>query len=828
MTKTITLKIDDKQLTVPAGTLIVDAAKKVGIDIPVFCYHPKMEPVGMCRMCLVEIGRPVIDRSTREVVLNEDGTPKIQFGPKLETGCTTPVSEGMIVLTHSEAAAAAHKEVVEFLLTSHPLDCPVCDKGGECPLQNQTMGFGPGQSRFMFSEKQHLAKRVPLGELIFLDRERCIQCGRCVRFQDEIVDEPVLNFSERGRKMQIVTASEPGFDSIFSGNTTDICPVGALTTADFRFGARPWELTPAASICTQCPVGCNITFNVRREAKAGGDPVIKRVMPRQNEQVNELWICDKGRFAYQYTESNERLSEPLARKDNKLVPVSWKEALDLAAAKLKDAHNPAVLAGGRLSNEDLYNLHALADGSQAKALLYSCMAGGDLTAVYGLGAGSNFSDMGKGSAILVVASDLHEEAPLYWLRIKQAAQRGATLIVLNPRATRLDKYAAFTLRYAYGEEAGALNAFLPGAEAAEEYRAAIEAFRAAEDALVVYGSEGLGLEGSQALAQTAAALVASHGKVGQANNGLLAVWDRANVQGAWDTGFRPAVDLAEQLGSADVLLIAAADPAGDDPALLELVNRAGFVIVQELFLTETAQRADLVLPVMAFTEREGSLTSAERRVQRYYPALSPRPGAQADYAIAAQIGQRLGLNIEGRAPSLVLLKLAEAIKPYAGLSYQRLSETSEQWPIVGRADLYYGGTAYDNHQGLGIPLPLAQNESTPQAAPDAKLPAVDKDSLLLVPVTRLYDRGTTVMPSTLLHQRLAQTAVWMGAQTAERLGLNSSQRIELSAEGWKAQAGLIILEGLPEGVGLVPRSVGIPVVNPVAVTIRQLAPEPEA
>jgi NADH-quinone oxidoreductase subunit G len=294
MAKMVTLTIDNQPVTVPQGTVVVDAAKKIGKDIPVFCYHPKMEPVGMCRLCLVEIGRPMVDRATGKPMMNDDGTVKVQFGPKLETGCTTPVSEGMVVHTQTEGVAAARKEILEFILTSHPLDCPICDKGGECPLQNLTMRHGPGNSRFLFDEKQRLAKNVPLGELIYLDRERCIQCARCVRFQSEVVDEPVIGFYNRGRQLEIMTNSTPGFDSFFSGNTTDICPVGALTTADFRFGARPWELKSAASICTHCPVGCNLTINVRREAKTGGDVAIKRIMPRQNENVNEIWICDKA------------------------------------------------------------------------------------------------------------------------------------------------------------------------------------------------------------------------------------------------------------------------------------------------------------------------------------------------------------------------------------------------------------------------------------------------------------------------------------------------------------------------------------------------------
>src|SRR5512133_2016009 len=329
MAKMINLMIDDQPVSLPAGTLVVDAARKIGNDIPVFCYHPKMEPVGMCRMCLVDIGRPAVDRATGQVQKNEDGTPKIQFGPKLDTACTTPVSEGMVIRTNSEKVIDGRRDILEFLLTSHPLDCPICDKGGECPLQNLTLPHGPGTSRYLLGDKINLAKKYPLGELIFLDRERCIQCARCIRFQDEIAGDPVIGFSQRGRSLEIISYSEPGFDSYFSGNTTDICPVGALTTSDFRVGARPWELKPVASICTQCPVGCNLTLNVRREAVTSGASVVKRVMPRQNEQVNEIWICDKGRWAYHFAEDQDRIVEPLVRRNGAFVKATWDEAYDL-------------------------------------------------------------------------------------------------------------------------------------------------------------------------------------------------------------------------------------------------------------------------------------------------------------------------------------------------------------------------------------------------------------------------------------------------------------------------------------------------------------------
>ncbi len=828
MPKMVTLTIDNHPVTVPQGTVVVDAAKKIGVDIPVFCYHPKMEPVGMCRLCLVEIGRPMVDRATGQPLMNEDGTPKVQFGPKLETGCTTPVSEGMVVHTQTDGVTSARKDILEFLLTSHPLDCPVCDKGGECPLQNLTMRHGPGNSRFLFDEKQHLGKNIPLGELIYLDRERCIQCARCVRFQSDVVDDPVIGFYNRGRKLEIMSNSTPGFDSIFSGNTTDICPVGALTTADFRFGARPWELKSAASICTHCPVGCNLTVNVRREAKSGGDVAIKRIMPRQNESVNEIWICDKGRMAYHYAESKERLTSPLVRKGADLQLVSWDEALDLAAEKIRSAGQLVTLAGGRLSNEDLFNLVQVTQTVNGRALLYTHMAGGDLVARYGLPEGSDLGALGKGDAILVIASDLHQEAPVWWLRLKQAAKRGAELIVLNPRETRLDKFAGHVVRYPYGQEVETLSAFLPGAQAPEALQGVVSAFQAAENVVVFYGSEGLGLDGSQAVAQTAAALVFSRGKTGQPNNGLVAVWPNGNTQGAWDMGFKPSADLASAVRTADVLWAAAVDPAGDDPALAEAVEGANFVIVQELFLSETARRADIVFPAQSFAEREGTVTSGELRVQRYYPAIRPDANTRPDFAISAQIGLRLGLKLETSVPSLALLQAVEKVPTYTGVNYQRLAEVAEQWPIFGRKDMYYGGTGYANSQGLGVKLALAADGINPHAAKEsAGMPPAAVNGLVLVPVTRLLDRGATVMPSTLLHQRLADKVLQLHPRTAEKLGLDADGDVVVAANNWTVEARIQLDEKVPVGVALAPRSTGFPVSAPLAAAVTSRVAVPE-
>jgi NADH-quinone oxidoreductase subunit G len=817
MSKQVTLTIDGKQVTAPEGTGLVDAAKMAGIDIPVFCHHPKLEPVGMCRMCLVEIGRPMRDRATGQIVM-ENGAPKIQFLPKLETACTNKVEEGMVVLTQSEKARDGQRGTVEFLLTSHPLDCPICDKGGECPLQNLTMAHGPGKSRFLFDEKLRLGKRVPLGDLIVLDQERCIQCARCIRFQDEIVGDSVLGFDDRSRGMRIITSSDPGFDSVFSGNTTDICPVGALTTRDFRFEARPWELENGASICTQCPVGCNINLNTRREARAGGDWVVKRVMPRQNEEVNEIWICDKGRFVHHYTDSRKRLKTPLLRrgKNEQFIHPSWEEATKFAADHLKN--DLVILASGKLANEDLFNLKLLADQTGGKAHLYSHMGGGDMTTMLGVGAGTNFGTMGAETAIVVVASDLYEEAPIWYLRVKQAADRGATLIVLNPRETKLDRFASYTVRYAYGDEVKAMQDLQRGKIG--------EALSNAQNVVILFGSEGLGVEGTSHLAAACAKLLQDTDHVGKPNNGLIGVWERANDQGAWEIGFEVTDDLAEALKGKAVYIVAA-DPAGDDPKLARALESAAFVVVQDVMQTATTGIADVVLPAQAFTEREGTLTSGERRVQRFYAAVPPTGESRADYSITAQVASHMGIELEGKSPTAVFERLAASVKSFAELTYAKISEVKPQWPIVGRGDMYYGGTTYENTMGLGAHLAQAGTERGETVSISRvkreKAPRPRENELLAVPVNKLYDRGTTVMQSAdLLRDRIGGPTIALHPEAAKRLGLEAGQLVHLRFDGMSGEAHVKLDETISVGVVLVPREMGFPIYEPIVAQINVL------
>ena len=567
----------------------------------------------------------------------------------------------------------------------------------------------------LLDEKSHAAKHFPLGDLIWLDRERCIQCARCIRFQDEIAGEPVLAFYQRARATDIITNSEPGFDSVFSGNTTDICPVGALTTADFRFGARPWEMKAAASVCAQCPVGCNITFNTRREAKSDGKVAIKRVMPRQNEAVNEIWMCDKGRFAYHYTESDKRLGQPLVRANGKLEPASWENAFAEIAQKVAGKKEQVVvLAGGRLSNEDLFNLKQLADHLGGEVLLYTHMGGGELTTSFGVSAGTNFSEMGPGTTILVVASDLYNEAPVWYLRVKQAAKRGATLIVANARETKLERYSKFVVRYSYGDEVETVKGLAGKTKIGQ-------VIGGAENLVILYGSDGLGLEGSSALANACADLV--KGRAGKPNNGLIGVWPHANDQGAWELGFQPASDLANRLAGKNCLRCGGRpgrrrSRTGRGAQGCQIRDRAGTLPDRN---RQTGRRC----PPGSGLHRTGWLIHLRRTPRS---TLLSRPSRRGPRRVRI-------LRLRPRLPpdSVLILKAAPhrtswtswplRSRLFSGVSYLKLAEVTEQWPIVGRRDLYYGGTTYENKQGLGVQLALNPGSSSDASEVKSGTPA---------------------------------------------------------------------------------------------------------
>ncbi|MFZ4813209.1 MAG: NADH-quinone oxidoreductase subunit NuoG [Phototrophicaceae bacterium] len=799
-TDTVTVTIDGQAFEFPKGMNLVDAAKTIGNDIPVFCYHPKLSPVGMCRMCLVEMGNVVKDRATGEVVL-KDGQPEVRWMPKLQTACTTPVSDGLYIRTTTPQVETARNDVLEFLLTSHPLDCPVCDKGGECPLQNLTMSHGPGTSRMVFEDKQHLDKHYPLGDLIFLDRERCIQCARCTRFQAEVAGDDVLAFHERGRRLQIITNSDPGFDSYFSGNTTDICPVGALTTADFRFGARPWELTSVASIAPHDPLGANITLSTRIDRDFGGRTMIKRVMPRQNEYVNEIWVDDKTRFGHHFTRDEaSRLAAPQVNGK----AVRWAEAYSAVAGLLKAANGDiGVIASSYMTNEDLWALRQLAEGlGSTRFGAWTTHAGAEIVAQVGLGKGSNLSKLGKGDAVLVIASDLEEEVPLYRLRIKQAAERGAAVYVANARATRMDDFIPRSrrLRYAAGSAAEFITTL-----AAETRDALVKA----NNLVIIAGAEGLDVAGSHALMQAAANLLIESGHVGKPNNGLVGTFAGPNGMGLHYMGYSAESTQDLIANPPKVLIVAQADVLYDDPAAAAWLAKVETVIQLTLFSGEVIPSAQAALPIQSFAERDGSYTNIERRVQRFYTAQGPIGEALPAWQVASRIAAVIGLGKEYRSAANVMQDIITGAPAFAGCSYKQLAHVETQYPIVGREDVYYGGTAYDNKGGLGVQIASDADNGAAVHIEAVDLPAVPSASngqLLILPTRELYNRERVFRPSikAMMSPRTPAAYVSLSEADAHTLGVAEGDTVTVSFDGGAVTVAAHI-NGAPQGVALLPR-----------------------
>lgn len=821
--------IDGQTIEVPAGTLVVEAAKPVGSHIPVFCYHPKMAPAGMCRMCLVQVGTPKMDPATKQPALDENGQPVINWMPKLQTGCTIVVSEGMVVHTTTSQVAEARRGILEFLLTSHPLDCPVCDKGGECPLQDHTLHYGPGNTRFYVESKFHNDKAVPLSPLIMLDRERCIQCGRCVRFQDEIAGEPSLGLADRGRGLEVTTLDDPPFNSNFSGNTIDICPVGALTSRDFRFTARVFELNDYPSVCQQCSVGCNVYLGTR-------DNLIRRVTPRQNEAVNEVWLCDKGRLEHHYAHSPERITTPMIRAESDLTPVSWYEALNFVANRIRptlgeSGKSMAGLAGDRLANEDLYLFQKLfreilgSDNLDHRFGWSQWNAGDALVKNFGAGVGTNLGELGKGVTALLLGADPQNEQPVLRLRLAKITRQGATLIVANGRVTKLAQYASHKTIYRYGAEAyfvlGIVRAMIDAglhksdkANGAAEYSAALnltvaecaakaevsadtlktigETFAASENGVILFGREFMyAMQRDPAVEAALNALLVLSGHFGRKNNGVIALYPRSNSLGALDMGVTPTdggMKASEMLTKAKLLYVMGADPARENPAF----KNPGFMIVQDLFLTATAQKADVVFPASAWAERDGTFTNTERRVQYFARALEPLGQARPDWAIIQELARQLGATWTYASAGDVMNEIAQRIPTYAKMTHARLQVNARRRASVQTV----GGDAAEPVQmALGELIGVVSgaqwatfSETNADAKFDVKFvqpadPAQATAGAYLAVTRALLDCGALAQYSEIIQTRVPDASAEINSHDAEAWGIANGARVRITFEG---------------------------------------------
>lgn len=433
----IQLTIDGQSITVPAGTTVYEAAKKIGRKIPIFCYHDRMPPFGACRVCLVEVEK---------------------MG-KLQTSCTLKATEGMVIKTQSALAAEGRKSIIEFLLINHPLDCPICDRGGECPLQDQALEYGPGESRF-YEEKRHFKKALPLGPLLMLDRERCIVCARCTRFGDIVTGDHALEMKERGYKTEVGTPENAPIDSKFIGNTIMICPVGALTSRAYRFRARPWDNDTTQTTCTLCPVGCSMNLDTR-------DGEIMRTRSAENPSTNDIWLCDKGWFGYEFASHPDRLKKPLMKKNGKLVEVTWDEAISAIAGQIKKVQGSkkiGALGGNPLTIEENYLFQKLV------RMVYQTnnldhRVGQPIIPIEqeGLAAGMemSFGECRDLSFAILLGLDVTEEFPILWLQLKEAINQGAKVIFQGHFAPEVTTLLEETITHTPGEELSHLHTLSP-------------------------------------------------------------------------------------------------------------------------------------------------------------------------------------------------------------------------------------------------------------------------------------------------------------------------------------------------------------------------------
>jgi NADH-quinone oxidoreductase subunit G len=656
----ITLTIDGREVEAPENSMLVDAAKRGDVEIPVFCYEPKLgNPVGACRMCLVEI----------------EGIPKLQ------TGCSTPVKDGMVVHTETDRVKAAQRSVVEFLLVNHPLDCPVCDKGGECPLQDITFGWGGGISRFI-EPKRHFVKPLELSPLIAIDRERCILCYRCVRFSQEISEDNQLVLLERGAQSFVSTFDGHPYVAPFSGNIVELCPVGALTSRAYRFRARPWDIEDAGSVCTICPAQCNVTLTVRDER-------VLRVLARENPAVDDGWLCDVGRFSTaalgalaahaggrSQGPSGQTITEPMIRDGGQLRAIPWESALAQAAAELRRAGEAAgAIVGGQASNEEGFLLARLFREALGSPHIDSRVHGTlplDLhRALSDPRLQATVSDLEFAHAVLLLDVDPIADAPILDLRLRKGVRRHGMKLA---RADSSDLEAVKELARELGQ--------------------------AGEEVVVVWGERLTagpnGTEGARALLEIAAMLSLAE----TAGAGLLEIPARANGRGLREAGVLPnggpglstvasegldSAAIAEGLiqGELSALYLLGTDTSSDlqgeadwDRAL----ERATSVIAHANVLTERlAEHATVIFPAEFYAEKEGTVTHPDGRIQRLRPAVAHAGSTRAGWSVITDLADRLDLDLGVLTAGMASAQLAEAVPFYAGLTLEEIGGKGVRW-----------------------------------------------------------------------------------------------------------------------------------------------------
>ncbi len=664
--KTVTLTIDGVEVSVPEGTLVIRAAEQIGVQIPRFCEHPLLEPIGACRQCLVEVAAP------------RGGT--LTPYPKPQASCTLPVAEGMVVNTQhtSPVADKAQQGIMEFLLINHPLDCPICDKGGECPLQNQAMSNGRGETRYM-EPKRTYQKPINISSEILLDRERCILCTRCTRFSEEIAGDPFITMNERGWQQQVGIYQEQPFDSYFSGNTIQICPVGALTSQTYRFRSRPFDLVSTPTVCEHCASGCALRTDARRGK-------VMRRLAGDEPEVNEEWNCDKGRFAFWSARLDDRLTRPMVRDedDGQMRPASWPEAFAVAARGLAAVQSSVgVLPGGRLTIEDAYAYGKFARAALGtndidfRARAYSAEETGFLAAHVASRFGPTYSDLENASVVVLVGFEPEDESPIVFLRLRKAMRRrGLRVYSVSSHTTRgLHKMGGRLVRAVPGEEASVIAGLQNDADIAldsggvilvgERMATSPGALTAAVDLAQTTGAK-LGWVPRRAGERAALDAGLLPGLL-PGGRPLADASARVDVGAVWGTDVLPTRsgrDLNEILTSAasgDLKALVVGGVEVDDlpdPALaLRALDTAEFVVSLEVRRSAVTDHADVILPVAPVAEKSGSFVDWEGRSRPFERVLDT--SALTDVRVLAGIAEELDRPLGFRTISQAHAELAE-------------------------------------------------------------------------------------------------------------------------------------------------------------------------
>ncbi|HWD96027.1 MAG TPA: NADH-quinone oxidoreductase subunit NuoG [Acidimicrobiales bacterium] len=831
---TVTISVNGRSVEAAPGELLIEAAERAGSYIPRFCYHPRMEPVGMCRMCLVEVDGP--------------------RGPTLQPACYIKVNDGMNVVTDSEKVKKAQDGVLEFLLANHPLDCPVCDKGGECPLQDQTLSHGSGETRFI-EEKRHFVKPVEIGELVLLDRERCIQCARCTRFSSDVAGDTEIAFAGRGDQIEVATSPTKPFDSVFSGNTVQICPVGALTAKPYRFTARPWDLEQAESTCTTCAVGCRVAV------QSSGNR-LTRLLGVDSEPVNHGWLCDKGRFtldsidghgeAIDPLNAETRIREPLVRDGDVLRPASWGEALERAATILKDAasspNGVGAIGGAALTNEGAFAwerfVRQVLGSDHVDAQFGDGLDGGLLQAL----PKATIDEAANARVVMTLTGDLREELPVLFLRLRENfVQRHNNLIEFSFGPSGLRPVAAVTMPVRPGEAHVVAKALTTNDARVAKESTVTDA--QLDEARALLGESGEGvvfIVGRPNFAESAVVMETAIRTLAERFTGakFLPALRRGNVMGALDMGLgprlRPGHGYDASCEGRDTLAQLEAMRSGEQTAVLLLGGGLlGNVLDPDAAVTalETAKvvvvtghggrtlaHADVVLPAVVQHERHGTVTNIEGRVTNVTPKISSPGSAWNDVAIAAELAEQYGQSL-GLDSVELCAKVIEETTGYPALSV--MNDLSDEGAVVSRVKerierraldpMAFPGIKSTNTVGLaefsgalvggpvttGAPRAVATLEGV-AAGRGVEVGHYDAYGLALHVSRRLYDHGIAVQGSPALANLVARTTALINHFDLDRLGLVTGDVVQVNAPKGPLSLQVAMSDETPRGtIGVV-------------------------